>query len=89
MPHSHLQLMIRHMHMCTSEWLITVRSASSIFRTRKRKRSVPVMLKAKLKWTIPRAFHDYWWLFRMLHVSRYSAWLAEEEEEKEEEEEER
>ena len=42
---------------------------------RNRKWQVLVMLKAKLKRHIPRKFCDYWWLFRMLHVSCYGAWL--------------
>ena len=40
---------------------------------KKAHRKVSVTLKAKLKKTIPREFTDYWWLFRTLHVSRYSA----------------
>ena len=54
----------------------------SVFPARKRKRSVPVTLKAKLKRTISREFRDYWWLFRRLHVSRYGARLVEEERKK-------
>ena len=36
------------------------------------------MLKANLKRTIFREFRDYWWLFRMLHVSRYGARVGKE-----------
>ena len=35
--------------------------------------------KQSLKRTIPKEFCDHWWLFRTLHVSRYSARLVEEE----------
>ena len=43
------------------------------------------MLKAKLKWTIPREFLSVGaWLFRTLHVSCYGARLAEERRKKKE-----
>ena len=37
----------------------------------------------QLKWTIPREFPDYWWLFQMLHVLYYGARLVEERRKKE------
>ena len=53
-------------------------SALSVFSAKKAQVVVLVTLKAKLKWTIPREFHDYRWLFQMLHISHYVASLAEE-----------
>ena len=60
-----------------------VHSAPSAIPAKMHRRYVPVMLKAKLKSTIPKKFSDYWWLFQKLHVLCYSTRLAEEERKKE------
>ena len=71
----HLQLM--H-HPCTcmhrDEWRLTVlvHSAPSI---RKHWSYVVVTLNTKCEMHPPREFPGYWWLFRMQHLSPYSARL--------------
>ena len=64
-------------HVCIDEWLPTASTLCPLSLLCK-KAQVPVAVKAKLKWSIPREFHDYWWLFWMLHVSHYGTRLAEE-----------
>ena len=43
---------------------------------------VAIALKTKLKWTIPREFPDYQWLFQMQHFSHSGTKLAGEEKKK-------
>ena len=61
---------------CTDEWLPTVSTVG----LPSKKAQVLSQSHAQIEAQIdhPREFPGYWWLFRMQHVSRYGARLAEE-----------
>ena len=72
--------------MCIDEWRPTTSILCPLSLPRKKAQVVsPSYAQSKAKNTIPREFHGYWWLFRMLHVSGYGARLAEERKKEEDE----
>ena len=79
---THLQLMC-HLSTCTDGWRQTT-STLSPHSSQQTNTSGKLQLRSK-QLTIPKQFSDYWWLFRMQHVSWCGARLAEEQTRKKEE----
>ena len=83
-PCTHI-IAMHHPCICVDKWLPTASTLCPLSLSCKKAQAVsPSYAQSKAQRTISREFCDYWWLFQMLHVSRYgtSYRLVEEERKK-------